>query len=347
MATTGETPCMRTFSICFTRLAPPAWTSSGFSASSASGSGRPATIRWRPECTLSARTVATSTAASGAQPRARHLMLKNFSAPMSAPKPASVTRKSPEWMPIRSATTDELPWAMLPNGPAWTSTGVFSSVCMQVRLDGLAHDHGHRAGRLELLGGHRLAVGCSRRRCGRAGPAGPASDVARARTAITSEAAVMSKPVWRGTPSCREPEADHDVAQRPVVHVEHPAPGDVAAGRCRASLPWWRWLSTMADEQVVGRGDGVHVAGQVEVEVLHRHDLAVTAAGRAALDAEGGAHRRLADGDRGPLADVAEGLPQPDRRGRLPLAERRRGDGGDDDVPGPGPVGQLARWPRA
>ena len=55
-------------------------------------------------------------------------MLKKRSAPMSAPNPASVIRNSPAWMPIRSATTDELPCAMLPNGPACTSTGVFSSV---------------------------------------------------------------------------------------------------------------------------------------------------------------------------------------------------------------------------
>jgi hypothetical protein len=55
-------------------------------------------------------------------------MLKNRSAPMSAPKPASVTRKSPVWMPMRSATMLELPCAMLPNGPACTKTGVFSSV---------------------------------------------------------------------------------------------------------------------------------------------------------------------------------------------------------------------------
>ena len=108
------------------------WTSSGFSASSASGSGRPATILCCPECALSARTVATTTAASGVRPDARHLMLKNRSAPMSAPNPASVTRNSPPWMPMRSATTDELPWAMLPNGPACTRTGVFSSVCMRL-----------------------------------------------------------------------------------------------------------------------------------------------------------------------------------------------------------------------
>ena len=37
-------------------------------------------------------------------------------------------------MPTRSATTDELPWAMLPNGPACTSTGVFSIVCSRLGL---------------------------------------------------------------------------------------------------------------------------------------------------------------------------------------------------------------------
>jgi len=41
---------------------------------------------------FSARTVTTITAASGRSPEARHLMLKNRSAPMSAPNPASVTR---------------------------------------------------------------------------------------------------------------------------------------------------------------------------------------------------------------------------------------------------------------
>ena len=50
-------------------------------------------------------------------------------------------------------------------------------------------------------------------------------------------------------------------------------------------------------QQVVGGRDGVEVAGEVEVEQLHRDDLAVAAAGRAALDAERRAHRRLAHGD--------------------------------------------------
>ena len=38
------------------------------------------------------------------------------------------------WMPMRSATIELLPVAMLPNGPVWTSAGVFSSVCIKLGL---------------------------------------------------------------------------------------------------------------------------------------------------------------------------------------------------------------------
>lgn len=44
-----------------------------------------------PPCIFRALTVATSTTTSGLRPDVRHLMLKNFSMPISAPKPASVT----------------------------------------------------------------------------------------------------------------------------------------------------------------------------------------------------------------------------------------------------------------
>ncbi len=35
---------------------------------------------------------------------------------------------------MRSAITEELPVAMLPNGPQWTSAGVFSMVCIRLGL---------------------------------------------------------------------------------------------------------------------------------------------------------------------------------------------------------------------
>ena len=65
--------------------------------------------------------------------------------------------------------------------------------------------------------------------------------------------------------------------------------------------------------EVVGGPDRVDVAGQVEVEVLHRDDLAVAAAGRAALDPEDGPERRLADRDGRALPDAVEALGEADR----------------------------------
>ena len=57
------------------------------------------------------------------------------------------------------------------------------------------------------------------------------------------------------------------------------------------------WLSISAAEQVVGAADGVEVAGEVQVDVFHRHHLGIAAAGGAALDAEAGAEGRLAQAD--------------------------------------------------
>jgi hypothetical protein len=63
------------------------------------GSGVPADTGGPPPCILSALIVTTMTTALGTRPLVLHLMLKNFSMPMSAPKPASVTTKPsrPTW----------------------------------------------------------------------------------------------------------------------------------------------------------------------------------------------------------------------------------------------------------
>jgi hypothetical protein len=91
------------------------------------------------------------------------------------------------------------------------------------------------------------------------------------------------------------------------------------------------WLSISADEQIVRRGDGVEVAGEVEVDVLHRHHLGVAAAGGAALDAEARPERRLAQAQHRLLADVIERVGQAHRGRGLALARRRRRDRRDQD----------------
>ena len=90
------------------------------------------------------------------------------------------------------------------------------------------------------------------------------------------------------------------------------------------SLPHVEAVVDHRGDLVVRRRDRVHVAGQVQVEQLERDRLGVAAARRAALDAERRAHGRLADRDRGLLADVAERHAEADRGGRLALAQRGR-----------------------
>ena len=84
-------------------------------------------------------------------------------------------------------------------------------------------------------------------------------------------------------------------------------------------------------EQVVGRADGVDVAGEVQVEVLHREELRVAAAGGAALDAEDRAEGGLAQGEHRVHADGVHRLGEADGGDRLALAQRRRRDGRDVD----------------
>ena len=85
----------------------------------------------------------------------------------------------------------------------------------------------------------------------------------------------------------------------------------------------------------------VEVAVEVEVDLLHRHDLRVAAAVAAALDAEDRAHARLAQAEHHVLADLAEPLGERDARRRLALAGLRGRDRGRDDQLAVGPVGEA------
>ena len=131
-------------------------------------------------------------------------------------------------------------------------------------------------------------------------------------------------------------QADHDVPQRPVVHVEGALPEN--AGRVEVDIAEMKPVVDRGGEQVVRRGDRVEVAGELEVDRVRRLDPAGAAAGGAPLAAEDRPHRRLPQRQRRGLADPAQALRQADRRGRLPLAGRRRRDRRDQD--------QLARRPR-
>ena len=73
---------------------------------------------------LRARTVATSTMQLGAMPAVGHLISRNFSAPRSEPKPASVMVISASFSASRVARMELQPWAMLAKGPPCIRQGV-------------------------------------------------------------------------------------------------------------------------------------------------------------------------------------------------------------------------------
>mmetsp|Transcript_13934 Transcript_13934/g.30741 ORF Transcript_13934/g.30741 Transcript_13934/m.30741 type:complete len:327 (-) Transcript_13934:299-1279(-) len=145
------------------------------------------------------------TAHWGVHPEYLHLMSKNFSMPMSAPNPASVTQKPSgptTFRAIWSAMMDELPWAMLAKGPACTNTGVCSTVCMAVG----AIASFIKTARAPATPRSSAVTGClvfdmpmtmlpSLSRISD-------REVVRASTAMTSEATLMSKPVSLGKFSC-------------------------------------------------------------------------------------------------------------------------------------------------
>ena len=75
---------------------------------------------------------------------------------------------------------------------------------------------------------------------------------------------------------------DH-FAERAVVDVEHPLPGDAATSMSVAVV---HVVVDQGRQQVVRGGQGREVAGEVQVDLGHRHHLAVATAGRAALHAD-------------------------------------------------------------
>ena len=79
-------------------------------------------------------------------------------------------------------------------------------------------------------------------------------------------------------------------------------------------------------QQVVRSADGMKISGEVQVDVFHRNDLRVTAAGGAALHAETGAETGFAQAYDRLLADAAETVVQTHRGRGLALAGRRRRD---------------------
>ena len=240
-----------------------------------------------------------------AGPEARHLMLKNRSAPMSAPKPGLGDEE------VAAVDADQVGDDRgVAVGDVAERAGVHQDRrvlqrLQQVGLHRVAQDRRHRAGAADVLGRHRLAV------------PGVADDDAPEPLPQVGQRGGQREDRHHlgGGGDVEAGLAGHAVLRPPRPMTMLRSARSLTSSTRRQVMSCGSRPSVVAlvevvvdhrRQQVVRRGDGVEVAGQVQVERLHRHDLAVAAAGRAALDAERRAHRRLPDRDGRAAADVPE-----------------------------------------
>ena len=108
-------------------------------------------------------------------------------------------------------------------------------------------------------------------------------------------------------------------AEGAVVEVEAPAPDDLFYAEGVAELDV---VVDEGGEEIVGGSDGVEVAREVQVDVLHGDDLRISAPARAALYAEDGTERGLPQGETGIETQLAHPVREPDADRGLALAER-------------------------
>ncbi|VWM23686.1 Uncharacterised protein [Collinsella intestinalis] len=124
-------------------------------------------------------------------------------------------------------------------------------------------------------------------------------------------------------------DAVDDVAELTVVHVNNALPSD-ALDVDTERVALLDVVVQHGGEEVVGGTDGMEVAGEVQVDVLHGDDLGVTAAGGTALDAKDRSERGLAQRDGALDAAATQSVGKTDGRGGLALAGGRGVDGGDE-----------------
>jgi hypothetical protein len=199
-----------------------------------------------------------------------------------------------------------------------------------VRFEGVFEEDRYRAGRADVLGGDRFAVVVVR-------DDDPGDALLEVDEAISEtehghhlRGSRKDEAVLAGYARDLAPEPDCRLPEHAIVHVDRAGPPD-PVDRDVGVVALLDVIIDHRRDEVVRRGERVQVTREVEVDVLHRQDLGVPTAGRAALDAEDRSQRRLADRRERRLPDPIERLAQSDRRHRLAFSHRRRGHARDED----------------
>ena len=120
--------------------------------------------------------------------------------------------------------------------------------------------------------------------------------------------------------------AVHQKAQLAVVHIYTALPGDAARVNAKG-VAVMDMVIHHGGQQVVGRADGVQIAREVQVDVLHGHHLGIAAARGAALDAKHGAKAWLAQRKAHVFAHAVQRVGKAYAGGGFALARGRGADG--------------------
>ena len=161
----------------------------------------------------------------------------------------------------------------------------------EIGLERLLEERRHGARRFEIQGADRPPV---------SGPADhhtaelllellKAGCEAEGRHDLRGDGNVETVLAWKAVARA---EPDNCFAKRAVVHIEHAPPGDAPLIEAERVAP----VHVIVDhrrKQIVRRCDGVKIAGEMEVDLVHGNNLGVAAAGRAALHAEARARARV------------------------------------------------------
>ena len=231
---------------------------------------------------------------------------------------------------MRCASTLLVPCAMLANGPQWTIAGAPSAVCTRLGRSASFSSTiiGPTAFRSAAVTGLAVVVEAD-------------DDAAEAPAQIGAALGQRQDRHDLGRGGDDEP----GLARRAVVAAAH-AGGDRRSarsfmsmraargsrwGRCRRSLPKCRCASSSAASRLCADGDGVEVAGEVQVDLVERRERRLAAAGGAALLPKTGPSDGSRSAGDGVCAELDQSLRQADGGDRLAFAARRRRDGGDED----------------
>ena len=82
-------------------------------------------------------------------------------------------------------------------------------------------------------------------------------------------------------------------------------------------------------QKAMSQADGMKIAREVKIDVLHRNNLRIASASSSSFHAKTWTQRRFAQTNHRFLPHPVEGIPQANRRGSFPFTRGRRSDGCD------------------